>query len=246
MTQEASAFLRVKKMVRSIPLIGPVMRRVWQGLKVMANLSPAPLETLPNCPDLFKDYRRLVAEPGLTRDQGGWLHHGKFYPDYITVGGASLAIAQTALKFCHGKGVDVGAGHWPLPGSEPTDVNRGPGLGRTIDDCIDGSLDYVFSSHCLEHIDAWREALATWYRKLAPGGVLFLYLPHPSCTIWNPGGPMVGQSHIWIPEPNVVVAALENLGGTILSRDDGPDMMFSFHVCLQKPGNGTSRPAVKA
>lgn len=51
------------------------------------------------------------------------------------------------------------------------------------------SVDCVFSSHLLEHIENWKGALAEWWRVLKPGGYLCLYLPHkdlyPNCDKQN-------------------------------------------------------------
>src|SRR5688500_7427353 len=73
-----------------------------------------PLESLPDVPDIFSVYRSLLNHPDLTRTPGGWMYRGRFYPDFLTVGGASHAIFPVALKLCQGKGIDVGAGLWPL------------------------------------------------------------------------------------------------------------------------------------
>lgn len=40
------------------------------------------------------------------------------------------------------------------------------------------SVDAVFSSHCLEHIDNHAAALAAWWSLIKVGGHLVLYLPH--------------------------------------------------------------------
>lgn len=42
----------------------------------------------------------------------------------------------------------------------------------------DESQDAVFCSHCLEHIDDYKTALAEWYRVLKVGGHLILAVPH--------------------------------------------------------------------
>lgn len=42
----------------------------------------------------------------------------------------------------------------------------------------DGSMQSVFSSHLLEHLPDTKAALAEWWRLVAPGGYLVLYLPH--------------------------------------------------------------------
>ncbi len=197
-------------------------------------LTMTPLELLPNSPDLFHVYRHLLRLPDLERSPGGWLYQGRFYPDYLTVGGASYCIFREALRFCRGHGIDVGAGLWPLPGAIAVDVLRGPGVGKTASDFEDGSLDYLFSSHCLEHIENWREALGEWFRKLRPGGIIFLYLPHPECAIWRPGSPFVGDGHKWIPTPEIIGRTLSELGCDIIQFDDGPDAMQSFYVCGQR------------
>ena len=217
--------MRIERLAMPLRRLGGKLRRL---------MLPR-LEALPDVPDLFHVYRSLQAHPNLERRPGGWVYQGRFYPDYLTVGGASHAIFATALEHCQGRGVDVGAGLWPLPGAMPVDVWRGMGAGRTISEYADGSLDYVFSSHCLEHIDAWRDALAEWVRKLKSGGVLFLYLPHPDCAIWHPGSPFVGAGHKWIPTPEVVKQALRDLYCDVIAFSDGPDAMQSFWICGRRP-----------
>lgn len=193
-----------------------------------------PLEWMKGVPDLFVMYRDLTSAPGVERAPGGWLYRGKFYPDYLTMGGAVHAITREALRYCRGRGVDLGAGLWPLPGAMPVDVSRGPGVGRTAGDFERESLDFLFSSHCLEHVAAWREVLAQWVTKVKPQGVVFLYLPHPECEIWHPGTPFVGDGHKWTPTPAILKDALAELGCETVEFDDGPDAMRSFYVCARK------------
>lgn len=191
------------------------------------------LEDYPHAPDLFHAYRHWLAQPGVERAPGGWRYHGEFYPDYLFVGGASFAIFRQARTLCIGTGIDVGAGLWPLPGAIPVDLERGPGRERTVDDFPAGSLDFVFSSHCLEHITAWEAELDRWISRLRRNGVLFLYLPHPDCTIWHPGSAFVGDGHKWKPTPEILRTALTARGGHLISADDGPDAMQSFHVAAR-------------
>lgn len=191
------------------------------------------LEEYPNAPDFFHAYRHWLSFPSVERKPGGWQFEGRFYPDYLFVGGASFAIHRVALRYCTGSGLDIGAGLWPLPGATAIDIERGPGHGRTLDDFSAGSQDYVFSSHCLEHISDWQAALASWVGKLKRGGRLFLYLPHPECAIWRPGSPFVGDGHKWQPTPEIVNTAVTRLDGRVLAHDDGPDAMHSFFVCAE-------------
>ena len=206
-------------------------------------------ESLPNSPYLFRVYRNLLTHLDLECRPGGWLYKGEFYPDYLTVGGASHAIFREALKYCKGRGIDVGAGLWPLPSATPVDVWRGPSLRSSVSDFQEASLDYVFSSHCLEHIQNYRQALAEWTSKLKPDGIIFLYLPHPDCAVCHPGSPFVGNGHKWIPTPEIAKQTLQEDGCEIVRFDDGPDAMYSFYVCGRKQRGGvrnlkTGKPLV--
>ena len=115
---------------------------------------------------------------------------GQLYPDYLRTGNASQHIIATAQHFCRGKGLDIGGGKWPFPGAIIVDQ----GLGFEHSSVVnlpdgyldDGCWDFIFSSHCLEHLDDYVAALEHWRIKLRPGGCLFLYLPHPDMTYWRP------------------------------------------------------------
>lgn len=80
------------------------------------------------------------------------------------------------FSLIRGRGVDIGAGNDPLPGAETWDKGQGdavfvPGLER-------GGYDYVYSSHCLEHLCHPEIALKNWWGLLKPGGLLALAVPH--------------------------------------------------------------------
>ncbi len=47
-----------------------------------------------------------------------------------------------------------------------------------LDVFSDESMDFVYSSHTLEHIQDHHAALIEWWRVIKPGGYLILYLPH--------------------------------------------------------------------
>ena len=223
------------KRVRSKQIINLVVQFIpYQFKQIVRRLMMSPLEILPNVPDLFIAYRSLQQDANIERKPGGWFYKGKFYPDYLTVWGASHAIFREALIFCQGHGIDIGAGFWPLPGAMPVDIWRGQGIEHSISDYPDGTLDYIFSSHCLEHVPDWQEALNEWLRKLRVGGIIFLYLPHPDCAIWHPGSPFVGDGHKWIPTPEVIKQALLVHRCEIVSFDNGPDAMQSFYICGRK------------
>jgi 2-polyprenyl-3-methyl-5-hydroxy-6-metoxy-1,4-benzoquinol methylase len=168
--------------------------------------------------------------------EGGWIYKKQFYPDYLTVGGASFAIFHLALRYLRGKGIDHGCGYWPLPGSIPIDI-QGQGAENRLANIPDKSLDYVFSSHFLEHVEDWITCLLKWNSILMPRGKLFLYLPHPDCELWHRGSPMIGEGHRWIPQPEIVIKAVKESGFKILQTSLEPDGMHSFHLLAEKEKN---------
>ncbi len=213
----------LKKM--RIPFI-PLLRRMGAAPAIL-------LDEYPDHPLLFTTYLEYL-RTGHRRVPGGWMYENVFYPDYITVGGASSAIERTALQFCKGKGIDVGAWYWPLRGSTPVDIASGAGMQNKIEDIPPNSQDYVFSSHCLEHIADWEQALDAWIGKLKKGGILFLYLPHPSCGLWKKTNPMMAAHHVWTPAPDIIAKAMKKRKMKIVDTDDGPDHFYSFYVCAKK------------
>jgi SAM-dependent methyltransferase len=46
-----------------------------------------------------------------------------------------------------------------------------------MQDILDASYDFVYSSHCLEHMSDVHETLINWVRILRPGGILYLAVP---------------------------------------------------------------------
>ena len=124
-------------------------------------------------------------------------YKGKLYPEYIKHGNACQFIAPFALQFCKGRGLDVGAGKWPLPGAIPVDQTDLVYHAMNLPPV--GGLEYIFSSHCLEHLDDPVSALEHWKSRLLSGGVLFLYLPHPDMEYWLPQNNRKHR-HSWYPK----------------------------------------------
>ncbi|HUI30972.1 MAG TPA: methyltransferase domain-containing protein [Candidatus Acidoferrales bacterium] len=156
-------------------------------------------------------------------------YRGELYPDYLNHGNARSSITDLALKWCVGKGIDVGADEWPLPGAIP--IQNDPKQNAyKLDFLDDGSLDYVFSSHCLEHLENWQDALRLWIRKLKLGGILFLYLPHKSMRLWNPRGPWVSSMHKWKPSIEVLLPFLKSNHIEVINYNSGRDAYWSFHI----------------
>lgn len=154
----------------------------------------------------------------------------KFYPDYLKKGNMAEAVKWSALKYCQGKGVDVGSGKWPFNGAKAIEDNVEENAYKIKEE--NNSLDFVFSSHNLEHLSDWKAALREWYRVLKIGGNVCLYLPHPVCAMWAAG---VNKQHLWAPDPDILVSFLtRELKMTIQEVSGLPDGYLSFFVVAKK------------
>jgi SAM-dependent methyltransferase len=113
-------------------------------------------------------------------------YKGRDYPHFQAEGNASQFAIPFAKHFCKGYGIDVGCNRqdWCFPGAIGVDLNFKDG--NTAYSFEYKDLDYVYSSHCLEHLPDWVTALDYWTANLKPGGVLFLYLPHYNQEYWRP------------------------------------------------------------
>jgi len=113
-------------------------------------------------------------------------YNDKEYPTHQAFGnGAQFAIPY-AKHYCKGIGYDVGCmkKEWAFPDAIPIDLDF-PDEYHALNLPKMG-VDYIFSSHCLEHITEWVNVLEYWYDALKIGGVLFLYLPHYDQEYWRP------------------------------------------------------------
>jgi SAM-dependent methyltransferase len=165
-------------------------------------------------------------------------YRGDLYPEYLKHGNACQFIAPVAKHFCTGIGLDVGAGKWPLPGAFPVDKNTS--LHDVADDHItgagalhlpEGQYEYIFSSHCLEHLTNPIAALEHWKTRIKPGGVLFLYLPHPDQIYWRP---QWNHKHLHSWRPEDMAQILRDLGFVNVLHSER-DMAWSFACVGFKP-----------
>lgn len=138
-------------------------------------------------------------------------------------------IAHLIVPYTRGKGLDIGCGMrraWP----HFIGIDNGHHFGQQSDATIQGdgtdlslfsdaSLDFVFSSHALEHFprDKVPGILEEWARVLKVGGHLVLYIPsgnlYPRC-----GEAGANPDHKWDPMPGDVEAILSE---TVVSKDYG-------------------------
>ena len=180
-----------------------------------------------------QNFRRSLVRKTVRQGKGYYEYLWHRYPDYLNEGNAMSFVLERAKKWCVGRGLDIGASRWPFPGAVP--VQNDPDQNaHKLDKFPDGSQDFVFSSHCLEHLDDWQGALRLWVRKIRPGGRLFLYLPHRSMRLWRPGSVWVGSEHRWSPSYQMINPFLEKLGMKVLDLDKGWDAYWSFFIVAEK------------
>jgi predicted SAM-dependent methyltransferase len=135
-------------------------------------------------------------------------YKGNIYPEFQSEGNAAQFAIPYAKHVCIGRGVDVGCNRteWAFPGSIPVDpVINGYDALNFPESAKD--LDYIFSSHCLEHVNEWVSVLDYWSSRLKCGGTLFLYLPDYSQVYWRPWN---NRKHLNIFTPSILKDYLED------------------------------------
>lgn len=82
-------------------------------------------------------------------------------------------------KYLNGKGIDIGAGSDPIIVENGTvDIWDMPqGDAQYLKGLADNSYDFLYSSHCLEHMVDLKESLKNWSRVVKPGKFLYIIIP---------------------------------------------------------------------
>lgn len=101
------------------------------------------------------------------------------------------------------------------------------------------SMDFAYSSHCLEHVNDYRATLKEWWRVIKPGGHLVLYLPHKDFYP-NIGQPGANPDHKNDFVPQDIVDAMKDVGAWDLVRneDRSADREYSFFQVYKKRTDG--------
>jgi SAM-dependent methyltransferase len=126
--------------------------------------------------------------------------NNKFYPAFQSTGNAAQFAIPFAKHYCKGVGFDIGCNReeWSFPGSVLIDPALNEYSAMNLPNI---QVDYIFSSHCLEHLPNWVEALDYWLTFIKPGGNLFLYLPHYDQEYWRPWN---NRKHIHCFMPSII------------------------------------------
>lgn len=159
----------------------------------------------------------------------------KEYPEFITKGNHARFIMPVAQEVLKEKktGVDVGCKfkEWAFPGAHLVDVGFKDSY-HANNLPFSGSLDYIFSSHCLEHIEGWERTVEYWYKSLQKDGILFLYLPDTYCEYWDTRF-MPTKRHVNDLNPKVVSYIMAQCGFKNIFSSER-DAAFSFCVYGEK------------
>ena len=157
-------------------------------------------------------------------------YNKKTYPHFQAEGNASQFAIAYAKHFCKGYGLDIGCNRqeWCFPGAIGVDLNFKDG--NTAYSFEYKNLDYVYSSHCLEHLPDWVTALDYWTENIKKGGVLFLYLPHYGQEYWRPWN---NRKHIHIFSSEIIKDYMESRGYINIFHSDR-DMNDSFMIVGEK------------
>ncbi len=173
-------------------------------------------------------------------------YKGRQYPELQSKGFASQYCFAIAEKFCKGDGLDIGycKPEWKYPGASGVDEGKFLADSDAEIKVIDynalnlptGLFDYIFSSHCLEHLPNYVDALDYWNIKLKKGGILFLYLPNMDYQqYWQPEN---NRKHLHYISPLVMKSYFNNRlnmwKNTIVT--EGYDLNGSFYVVSEKIG----------
>jgi ADP-heptose:LPS heptosyltransferase/predicted SAM-dependent methyltransferase len=101
------------------------------------------------------------------------------------------------------------------------------------------SMDFAYSSHCLEHVADYQACLKEWWRVIKPSGFLVLYLPDEDEY------PKVGEEganpdHKWNVNAERVIAAMKDVGGWDLVRCEkrNEDREYSLFFVFKKRTDG--------
>lgn len=149
-------------------------------------------------------------------------------------GHESAKIRWELPRYTRGRGLDLGCGSekaFPhFIGVDNGDhegkfVNFGMAADIRVATCekleifASASMDFVFSSHLIEHIQDTKAALKEWWRLVRPGGYMILYYPHKELYP-NIGTDGANPTHVHDFMPEDIVAIMKEVGYWDLVRNE--------------------------
>lgn len=154
---------------------------------------------------------------------------GDSYPILQTEGNMTQYARPFAKQFCKGEGYDIGYSReeWKL---YPDSIGIDTFTLFNASNLPTKEVDYIYSSHCLEHVDDWVRTIRYWISKLKVGGVLFLYLPHEDQKYWRPWNNI---KHKHILQAKYIKECMESYGMENIFYSER-DLNHSFMVVGEK------------
>lgn len=162
-------------------------------------------------------------------------------------GAESYKIKYEIVPYTRGRVLDLGSGPWkPYAHFISMDLHVEwtgyPWKSDILGDCADlsifasSSMDAVFSSHLLEHLEDTGTVLKEWWRVIKTGGHLVLYLPHKDLYP-NIGQPGANPDHLFDFMPEDIVNHMKSCakGWDLLKNEvRGDDDEYSFFQVYRK------------
>ena len=171
-------------------------------------------------------------------------------------GNEAAKIRHMIVPYTRGQGLDLGCGPWKAYPHfiSVDDFNEWKGAidsktgapwrpdvyGNATDLKMfaDDTMDFVFSSHLLDHLDDTEAALSEWWRVIKTGGHLVLYLPHKDYYP-NIGEKGANPDHKHDFLPDDIIKIMRKLSGWEMlenqERDQGQEYSF-FQVYRKVEG----------
>lgn len=157
----------------------------------------------------------------------------------------SKKIVWEVAPYLRGRGLDLGAGDFKvLPHVISVDNMNHAQFGfqvrpdvmcdvAKLDVFASQSMDFVYSSHTLEHIPDTAAALREWWRVVKQGGYLILYLPHKDFYP-NIGTDGANPDHKHDFLPSDVIAAMPDGWDLVECQDRNEGMEYSMLLVFRK------------
>lgn len=148
-----------------------------------------------------------------------------------------------------GEGIDIGCGPDPLtPEVQRFDLEHGDA--NEITKFVNCQFDFVYSSHCLEHMHKPQSAILEWWKLVKPGGHLFVIVPDEDLyeqgvfpSRFNPDHKAtftISKTKSWSPVSVNLQALMGSLPNSkviaIDLHDRGYDRNQAFHGPTKQPG----------
>jgi ADP-heptose:LPS heptosyltransferase/predicted SAM-dependent methyltransferase len=157
----------------------------------------------------------------------------------------SKKIVWEVTPYLRGKGLDIGAGDFKvLPHVISVDNFNHQQFGFQVKPDImaeadnlsifsDQSMDFVYSSHTLEHVHDYRATLKEWWRLVKVDGYLVLYLPHKAYYP-NMGQAGANPDHKHDFLPSEIIEAMPAGWDLLEHQERNEDDEYSFLLVFKR------------